>query len=68
LAEVNGAGDEGTDKLLKTYKKDTPMEEDAVKDAQQRIKREKEQDKKKHDSLLDRARLARARAKNRKTK
>ena len=67
LAEVNGAGDEGTDKLLKTYKKDTPME-DAVKDAQDRIKREKEQDKKKHDSLLDRARLARARAKNRKTK
>jgi len=44
------------------------VEEDAVKDAQDRIKREKEQDKKKHDSLLDRARLARARAKNRKTK
>ena len=44
------------------------VEEDAVQDAKARIKREKEQDKKKHDSLLDRARLARARTKNRKTK
>lgn len=65
--EENGAGDEGTGKLLKKYKKDTPME-DAVKVAKDRIKSEKERDKKKHDSLLDRARLARAKAKNRETK
>jgi len=68
LGEESGAGEEGTDKLLKKYKKDTPMEEDAVQDAKDRIKREKEQDKKKHDSLLDRARLARARTKNRNTR
>jgi len=65
--EENGAGDEGTGKLLKRYKKDTPME-DAVKVAKDRIKAEKERDKKKHDSILDRARLARAKAKNRETK
>ena len=65
--EENGAGDEGTGKLLKRYKKDTPME-DAVKVAKDRIKSEKERDKKKHDSILDRARLARAKAKNRETK
>jgi len=41
--------------------------EDAVKTAQDRIKREKEQDRKKHDAMLDRARIARAKAKNRET-
>ena len=41
--------------------------EDAVKTAQDAIKREKETDKKKHDRMLDRARLARAKAKNMKT-
>jgi hypothetical protein len=66
--ETCGAGEEGTDKLLKKYKKDTPMEEDAVANAQDKIKAEKERDKKKHDGLLDRARLARAKAKNRATK
>jgi hypothetical protein len=67
--EDKGAGEEGTTKLLKKYKKDTPMEqEDAVQVAKDRIKREKEQDKEKHDTMLDRARLARARAKNRKTR
>ena len=67
--EDKGAGEEGTTKLLKKYKKDTPMEqEDAVQIAKDRIKREKEQDKTKHDTMLDRARLARARAKNRKTR
>ena len=44
------------------------VQEDAVKQAQDAIKREKEADKKKHDKLLDRARLARAKAKNRETK
>ena len=69
LGEDNcGAGEEGTDKLLKKYKKDTPMAEDAVKAAQERIKSEKDADKKKHDGLLDRARLARAKAKNASTK
>ena len=67
IAEKHGAGEEGTDKLVKKYKKDTPME-DAVKTAQTKIKREKEADKRKHDAILDRARLARARAKNSATK
>jgi hypothetical protein len=152
--EENGAGDEGTDKLVKKYKKDTPLEErkfidftnpvfgdildklvngdiykkvirkyldarrknpkqgqallvkiarqygvpakqtqnlffklldkgalpkhldwrdkafgeDAVQQARDAIAREKEQDKAKHDRILDRARLARAKAKNRETK
>lgn len=65
----SGAGEEGTDKLVKKYKKDTPQQnEDAVKIARKRIEQEKDQDKKKHDRMLDRARLARARAKNRETK
>jgi hypothetical protein len=42
--------------------------EDAVATAQDKISREKEADKKKHDRILDRARLARARNKNRETK
>lgn len=41
--------------------------EDAVSDARRRIEREKEQDKVKFDRILDRARLARARRKNRET-
>ena len=64
---TENAGEEGTDTLVKKYKKDTPME-DAVKTAQTKIKREKESDRKKHDAILDRARLARAKAKNRSTK
>ena len=42
--------------------------EDAVAQAKNRIKAEKERDKKKFDSMLDRARIARAKAKNRATK
>jgi hypothetical protein len=42
--------------------------EDAVDRAKERIDREKEQDMKKHDRILDRARLARTNAINRKTK
>ena len=42
--------------------------EDAVATAQDKISREKEADKKKHDRILDRARLARTRTKNRETK
>ena len=42
--------------------------EDAVANAQDKIAREKETDKKKHDRALDRARLVRARNKNRETK
>ena len=62
----SGAGEEGTDKL---YKKDTPMsEQDQVQTTRKRIEQEKDQDKKKHDRMLDRARLARARSKNRETK
>lgn len=43
-------------------------ETDPVKNARADIEREKEADKKKHDKILDRARLARAKAKNRETK
>lgn len=43
-------------------------QQDPVKQARASIEREKEQDKAKHDRILDRARLARARAKNRETK
>jgi hypothetical protein len=41
---------------------------DPVDAASAKIDREKETDKKKHDRILDRARLARARQKNRETK
>ena len=41
---------------------------DPVKTARASIDREKEQDAKRHDRILDRARLARAKAKNRETK
>ena len=61
----------GTDASTKLAKKMTPgqdvKEEDAVSDARTRINREKEQDKVKFDRILDRARLARARAKNAQT-
>lgn len=64
-----GAGEEGTDKLVKKYKKDTPQQnEDAVERARDKIKAEKDRDARKHDRALDRARLARARNKNRETK
>lgn len=43
------------------------FEQEAVKSAQDRIKREKEIDKKKHDTMLDRARLNDARKKNMQT-
>lgn len=42
--------------------------EDAVKTARAAIEREKESDKKKHDTMLDRARLVKAKNKNRETK
>ena len=44
------------------------QKEDAVKTARAAIDREKEQDKKKHDRMLDRARLVKAKNKNRETK
>jgi hypothetical protein len=44
------------------------LPEDAVEVAKDKIDREKEADKKKHDRILDRARLAVARNKNRETK
>jgi len=47
--------------------RDKAFGEDAVKQAKDAISREKEQDKAKHDRILDRARLARAKAKNRET-
>ena len=64
-----GAGEEGTDKLVKKYKRDTPQQnEDAVERARDKIKAEKDRDARKHDRALDRARLSRARNKNRETK
>ena len=43
------------------------VSEDAVKAAKDKISREKEADKRKHDSMLDRARLKKAQNKNRAT-
>jgi hypothetical protein len=44
------------------------VEEDAVATTKDKIEREKQTDKKKFDAMLDRARIARAKAKNRETK
>jgi len=60
----------GTDAATKWAKKITPgyeVEEDAVKQTRDRISKEKELDKIKHDRMLDRARLVRARRKNAET-
>ena len=62
----------GTDELTKRYKDATPgqqktVKEDAVKTAKDKISREKEADKRKHDAMLDRARLQKAQNKNRAT-
>ena len=59
----------GTPAATKKAKKNLrmPEEADAVARAKQKIDREKEVDKRKHDRMLDRARLARARRKNRDT-
>ena len=54
--------------LAKAYEKSVKEATDPVDAASQKIEREKETDKKKHDRILDRARLARARQKNRQTK
>ena len=54
--------------LAQVVKNEQTEETDPVKSAQDSIAREKEQDKKKHDRILDRARLARAKQKNRETK
>jgi hypothetical protein len=59
----------GTPESTKKAKKITPGEQseelDPIKATKERIKREKEQDKKRHDQMLDRARLALAKQKNR---
>ena len=63
----------GTDSATKYAKKLTPGEvkEDEVDDARSEIEREREQNnrrlRRRHDRLLDRARVARARRKNRET-
>ena len=53
--------------LAKMVRNET-VNEDPVKQVRKDIEREKEADKLKHDRLLDRARLARAKQKNRETK
>lgn len=55
-------------KHTKKFKQVFGEESDPVKVARKNIKREKEADREKHDRLLDRARLARARMKNRQTR
>jgi len=67
----------GTPESTKKAKKITPGQQeeeldlvdaiDPVKIAKNKIDREKEQDKVKHDRMLDRARISRARARNRNT-
>lgn len=54
--------------LAQVVRNEQTEESDPVKSAQDSIAREKEQDKAKHDRILDRARLARAKMKNRETK
>jgi hypothetical protein len=54
--------------LAKAYDASVKEATDPVQTARDAINREKESDKKKHDSILDRARLARAKLKNRETK
>jgi hypothetical protein len=54
--------------LAQIVRNEQTEETDPVKSAQDSITREKEQDKKRHDKILDRARLARAKQKNRETK
>jgi hypothetical protein len=54
--------------LADLYRKSVKEEVDPVQTARDAIDREKEADKKKHDRILDRARLARAKQKNRETK
>jgi len=66
--ENGGAGDEGTDKLVKKYKKDTPMQEEddgaQVSAEKERHRREKQRLQIKHDREMDAARLRDTRAKN----
>lgn len=54
--------------LAKAYDASVKEATDPVQTARDAINREKESDKKKHDQILDRARLARAKLKNRETK
>ena len=54
--------------LAAIYDKSVKEATDPVQTAKASIEREKETDKKKHDRILDRARLARARQKNQETK
>jgi hypothetical protein len=61
-------GEKGAPKASDFERARGETKEDAVKTAKDAINREKEADKKKHDRMLDRARLARAKAKNRATK
>ena len=61
-------GEKGAPKASDFVRARGETKEDAVKTAKDAINREKETDKKKHDRMLDRARLARAKAKNRETK
>ena len=68
--EEGGAGEYGSDKVTKKYKKDTPGETnegDVMDAAKERHKREKNQLKVKHDREMDAARLRDTRVKNRTT-
>jgi len=53
--------------LAAKVRKEEVQNEDAVANARAAIKREKEADKRKHDAMLDRARLQKAQTKNRAT-
>jgi hypothetical protein len=53
--------------LAAKVRKEEVQNEDAVANAKAAIKREKEADKRKHDAMLDRARLQKAQTKNRAT-
>ena len=62
-----GPGSATWRKSIRQEMKRRGLREDAVKAAKDRIKREKQSDKVKHDAMLDRARLQKAQNKNRAT-
>ena len=68
LRKYNVKGDDARELGKVARMAESIVTEDAVDRAKERINREKEQDMKKHDRILDRARLARTNAINRKTK
>jgi len=67
ITKGSGTWGKADSDLAAKVRKEEVQNEDAVANARAAIKREKEADKRKHDAMLDRARLQKAQAKNRAT-